>query len=178
MNYVSKNAKAVRMSDQRVMLVDDNVGIRRLVKSLLFALGARDIVECSDGSEAFDNLLTRPADLILTAWDMEPTSGIELTSALRREADSPCPEANIIMVSGRTQKEEVLAARDAGITEFLAKPISVKSLYTRVMSVLQYPRPFIRCSVYIGPCRRRKFPGGYGEFEGEDRREEDSFVID
>lgn len=175
MSNIGNKTSAVRLLDQRVLLVDDSIGMRKLVKSLLYAMGIGDIEECSDGAEAYDKLQTWRADLIITAWEMKPVNGIEFTRMLRQELDSPCPEINLIMLSARTLMEEVLAARDAGITEFLAKPISAASLYTRIMSVLQYPRPFIRCPIYIGPCRRRKFPGGY---DGDERREEDFFVLD
>jgi two-component system chemotaxis response regulator CheY len=62
----------------------------------------------------------------------------------------------IIMISGYTEKHRVEAARDAGVTEFLAKPITAQSLYSRIAEIMERPRAFIRCDTYFGPDRRRK----------------------
>ena len=59
------------------------------------------------------------------------------------------------MLTGHTEKARVTAARDAGITEFLAKPISAKALYQRIVNVVANPRPFIKTKTYFGPDRRR-----------------------
>lgn len=165
----SQTRKVLRLEDLRVLLVEDNKDMRMLVKSLLYAMGIRDIAECSDGGAALQDLKIRERDLIITEWTMEPIDGIELVKLLRTAPDSPCPRINIIMLTANTEFEQVIEARDAGITEFLAKPISAASLYTRVISVLKYRRPFVRAKGYVGPDRRRKFPGG---FLGPERRVE------
>ena len=59
------------------------------------------------------------------------------------------------MVTGHTERARVEAARDAGVTEFLAKPITTQNLLTRLIEVVERPRPFIRCEGYFGPDRRR-----------------------
>ena len=69
--------------------------------------------------------------------------------------------APIIMVTGHTEKARVTAARDAGITEFLAKPISAKGLYQRILNVVANPRPFIKTKTYFGPDRRRNVNANY-----------------
>jgi DNA-binding response OmpR family regulator len=73
----------------------------------------------------------------------------------------------IIMMTGHTERTRVTAARDAGITEFLAKPISAKGLYQRVYSVVAQPRPFIKTATYFGPERRRTSNAKYA---GPERR--------
>ena len=157
------------------MVVDDNRDMRALIKSLLHGLGIKNVVECGDGGEALEELRLRPADLIFLDWAMDPIDGIEFLQLLRRSPDSPCPRANVIMLTGHTTREHVIEARNAGMTEFLAKPVSAKKLYTRVMSVLKYPRPFVNEGGYVGPCRRRKFPGGY---EGPERRGDKQVVVE
>jgi two-component system, chemotaxis family, chemotaxis protein CheY len=59
------------------------------------------------------------------------------------------------MLTGHSEKNRVLRARDAGITEFLAKPISATALYERILTLVANPRPFIRTKSYFGPDRRR-----------------------
>jgi two-component system chemotaxis response regulator CheY len=73
----------------------------------------------------------------------------------------------IVMLTGHSEKKRVIAARDAGVTEFLAKPISAKALYQRVLNIVANPRPFIRTKSYFGPDRRRNVNPNYA---GTERR--------
>lgn len=155
--------KTLQLQQQRVMVIDDNSFLRSLVVSLLYALGFRDVVECSDGGEALEELRIRPADIIFLDWAMDPINGIEFLQLLRRSQDSPCPRANVIMLTGHTTASHVIEARNAGVTEFLAKPVSAQKLYSRVMSVLQHPRPFVVSDSYVGPSWDGRAPGGPDE---------------
>jgi DNA-binding response OmpR family regulator len=65
------------------------------------------------------------------------------------------------MLTGHSEKKRVVAARDAGVTEFLAKPISAKALYHRVLNVVANPRPFVKTKNYFGPDRRRSTSANY-----------------
>ena len=65
------------------------------------------------------------------------------------------------MLTGHSEKQRVIGARDAGVTEFLAKPISAKSLYERILNVVANPRPFIKSKNYFGPDRRRNVNTNY-----------------
>jgi two-component system, chemotaxis family, chemotaxis protein CheY len=71
------------------------------------------------------------------------------------------------MLTGHSEKKRVIAARDAGVTEFLAKPLSAKALYQRILNVVANPRPFIKTKTYFGPDRRRNTSGTYN---GPERR--------
>jgi DNA-binding response OmpR family regulator len=71
------------------------------------------------------------------------------------------PYAPIIMLTGHSEKRRVTVARDAGVTEFLAKPISAKGLYQRILNVVANPRPFIKTKTYFGPDRRRNTVNTY-----------------
>jgi response regulator RpfG family c-di-GMP phosphodiesterase len=86
---------------------------------------------------------------------------------VRNAPDSPNPFIPIIMVSGYSSKECVNAARDAGVTEFLAKPVSSKAILSRLVAVIESPRPFVRTKTYFGPCRRRRIDPFY---KGPERR--------
>ena len=65
------------------------------------------------------------------------------------------PYVPIIMLTGHSDKKRVMAARDSGVTEFLAKPISANALYQRILNVVANPRPFIKTKTYFAPDRRR-----------------------
>ena len=71
------------------------------------------------------------------------------------------------MLTGHTSVDHVQAARDAGVNEFLAKPVSSKAILSRLVAVIEHPRPFVRTKVYFGPCRRRRREGDY---HGPERR--------
>jgi two-component system chemotaxis response regulator CheY len=81
---------------------------------------------------------------------------LEFTREVRTAPGSPNPFIPIVMITGHTEKHRVQAARDAGITEFLAKPFTAQSLFAHLAIIIEHPRPFVRCPGYFGPDRRRK----------------------
>ena len=74
---------------------------------------------------------------------------------IRQPGANANPYVPIILLTGHSEKQRVLSARDAGITEFRAKPISAKSLYERILNVVANPRPYIKTKTNFGPDRRR-----------------------
>lgn len=139
-----------------VLVVDDNESFRRLLRTILVSVGVTDVMECPDGQAALDLLQTYPADLVLLDYKMLPLDGLAFMRILRSDADSPNPYLPAIMISGYIDTRLIAQARDAGINEFLAKPISAKSLLTRVIAAIDSPRPFIKAPGYFGPDRRRR----------------------
>jgi DNA-binding response OmpR family regulator len=101
---------------------------------------------------------------------MKPMDGLEFSRNVRTNVSSPNPFVPIIMITGHTEKHLVVAARDAGITEFLAKPITAQSLFSRIAEIVERPRAFVRCDSYFGPDRRRKTSESYA---GPWRRHDD-----
>src|SRR3546814_1089406 len=84
------------------------------------------------------------------------SSDLDFTRLVRRGEDSPHPYVPIVMLTAHTERHRVLTARDAGVSEFLRKPVTPKDLYLRLVSVIETPRPFVRSPNYVGPCRRRR----------------------
>ncbi|MEQ8604616.1 MAG: response regulator [Marivibrio sp.] len=157
----------LRLDRVTIMLVDDNPHMRALLRDILQGFEVQNIVECSDGSEAFAELQHRPADLVFVDWMMASLDGLAFTRLVRAAPDSPNPFLPIVMLTGHTERRRILEARDAGATEFLAKPVTPLGLYSRIRAVIETPRPFVRVGDYVGPCRRRKLE----DFSGEERRE-------
>src|ERR1044072_2792735 len=93
--------------------------------------------------------------------------GLELAQMIRQPDANTNPYVPSIMLTGHSEKNSVVSQRDAGITEFLAKPFSAKSLYQRILNVVANPRPFIRTKSYFGPDRRRNVNPNYA---GPERR--------
>jgi DNA-binding response OmpR family regulator len=151
------------------LIVDDNKHMRALVKSILHALGAKNVLDASDGADAFKELRHYPADIIICDWNMDPLDGLDFTRLVRTGNDSPNPFVPIIMLTGHTEMNRVVEARDSGIHEFLAKPISAKGLYSRIRAIIEHPRPFVRAGLYFGPDRRRRALASY---MGPERRKD------
>jgi len=139
-----------------ILIVEDNRSMAEVIKLLVRALGVQQVWVTLDVAEAFEILRTCPIDLVLSDLAMEPIDGIEFTRMLRTAPESPDPYMPLIMLTGHTERSKVKAARDAGVNEFLSKPISPQNLFDRIIEVINNPRAFIRCSTYVGPCRRRK----------------------
>lgn len=143
------------LRDARVLLVDDSKNMRSLLRGVLSASAPLAIREAVDGADALKILRLYDADLILTDNYMAPLDGVEFVRLLRNSRDSPNPIVPVIMVSAYTSRHNVETARDAGIHEFVAKPVSARALLTRINDVLTNPRPYIKTATYFGPDRRR-----------------------
>ena len=139
----------------RVLLIDSNKHMRATVRTILQTLGCKAIIESSNAADALRENLQAKIDLIIVSWLLEPLTGFEFVKMVRTGADSPNKEIPIIMMSGQSEYKHVIIARDVGINEFLAKPISPTALYQRIASVIENPRVFISQKSYSGPCRRR-----------------------
>ncbi len=154
----------------KALIIEDNNHMRMLLRSLINALGIKQVIECADGASGYVALREKSPDFVLTDLAMKPIDGIEFTRMVRTSKDSPNPYVPIVMVTGHTERARVEAARDAGVTEFLAKPITVQNLLLRVAEIVERPRPFVRCNGYFGPDRRRKRDPNFG---GPWRRHDD-----
>ena len=142
-------------SNLQVLIVDDCRFMRQLLERLLDLLGIGKIHHAKDGHEAIKRLGEITPDIIICDWEMEPMNGPSLIRFLRQDKSSPAPYIPVIMLSGYTEASKVEKARDFGITEFLAKPVSAKTLYKRLVSIVERPRVFVRTEEFFGPCRRR-----------------------
>jgi two-component system, chemotaxis family, chemotaxis protein CheY len=158
-----------RFANTRVLVADRDLRIADLVRKVLYNFGFRHVNMVDSGEEALHALNTNSYELLITEWNMYPTDGIALVKAIRRakEAKRLRRDIPIIMLTGKAERDDVREARDAGITEFLVKPFSAKTLSDRIVKVIDYPRVFVEASVYAGPCRRRRQPNAP---EGKERR--------
>lgn len=159
---------AYDFSNLRVLIVDDNRFMRETVEAILDSIGIRTVYHAQNAEEGFTMTRDRQPDVIISDWDMEPGDGITLVKWLRSHKDSPDRYIPVIMLTGFSERKRVMEARDSGVTEFLAKPVSTKAMYARLMSIIDQPRPFIRTDTYFGPDRRRRTDS---KFKGRERRQ-------
>ena len=140
----------------RVLIVDDNKYMRKILRTVLEAMAITDIACVDNAIDAIEIVRERKPDLVIADWMMEPIDGIALTRALRNEQSSPDPFVPIFLITSHADKDLVLTARDAGVHEVLSKPVSIGGIYKRIVKLVEHPRPFIRTPDYFGPEPRRK----------------------
>jgi CheY-like chemotaxis protein len=145
----------------RILLVDDNPHMRMLLAEILRANGVRHIYEANDGAEGLQMMRDKPIDVVMTDLSMQPLDGIDFVRLLRNSPDSPNQLAPVIMITGHSTVARVNEARDAGVSEFLTKPLTARGVVERLHQVVEHPRPFVRCDGYFGPDRRRRTASSY-----------------
>ncbi|MBO6781898.1 MAG: response regulator [Alphaproteobacteria bacterium] len=144
------------LSDLRVLVVDDNDHMRRLLRTILESLGIRQVRDVENGMVALNDSRLNVPDVIITDMMMSPIDGLEFSRMLRDDPTHPATHVPVMMVTGYSEKQHVEAARDAGVSEFLAKPVTANGVAARLRSVVENPRRFIRTSDFAGPDRRRR----------------------
>ncbi len=137
-----------------------------MLSEILRALKVGRIVAARDGGEAIGMLREVAAarrsggalgfDIVLSDYVMSPINGGMLLRWLRQHEESPDRFIPFVMVSGAAGSEIVREVRDLGVSEFLAKPFSVRSVVGHIIAVVDNPRFFVYNSDYFGPCRRRQ----------------------
>ncbi len=156
------------LRDINIFVVDGIDFTASLQRQMLRVLGARNIRVYTRSDKAWSDFKRTPADIILTGWRIRPFSGLAFVDKLRNDGETPNPYVPIIMVTGYSDEEHVGIARDAGVNEYVIKPFSPKSLFSRIEAVIDRPRRFVRVPDFFGPDRRRTTK----PFTGPERREE------
>ena len=157
-NELSDADKRARFSRVRVLLADHDARTAGLVKQILFSFGFRDICCVTRGNDVLHLLATEPFDLIITEYSMAEVDSMTMVKAIRtaKDAKSIRRDIPIIMLTARAEMENIQAARDAGINEFIVKPFSAKTISDRIIMVIDNPRAFVDAPGFVGPCRRRR----------------------
>lgn len=156
-------------AELRILIVDDSRFCRGVIRNALSVFHFMNTVEAVDAENALEIMNSNRIDMVLVDFEMPGIGGVELVRSIRwDESGDLNPEVPIIMISKHTETEVIIQARNAGIHEFVVKPVSPKDLYRRIVFTLLNPRPFIRVDSYRGPDRRwMKDEAGPG---GIDRR--------
>ncbi|WP_298723117.1 response regulator [uncultured Ferrovibrio sp.] len=159
---------AYRLNNIAALVVDSNHNHMQLIKEVLRPLGVTRIAECTNAQDAIAYLENNVVDIIFTEWHMDgEMDGIGFVEWVRKNPASKNVFVPIIMVTAQSEEWKVKRARDAGITEFLVKPFSAKTMARRITVVIEYPRQFVRTDDFFGPDRRRHKVSNY---TGPERR--------
>jgi CheY-like chemotaxis protein len=157
----------IEFSKLRFLVIDDSQHMRRIVRALLQGFGSREIYDAEDGAAGLAAFNQYTPDIVIADWSMPIFDGLEFTRMIRQPDTNASPFTPIIMLTAHSERKRVTAARDAGVTEFMVKPISANALHQRIVNVVANPRRFIKTATYFGPDRRRNSAPSYA---GPERR--------
>ncbi|MAF94945.1 MAG: two-component system response regulator [Rhodospirillaceae bacterium] len=118
----------------KVLIVDDYKTMLRILANLLRQLKFTNIEEAMDGSEALRRLRAENFGLVISDWNMEPMTGIELLREVR--ADEKLKHLPFIMITAESKSENVIAAKEAGVSNYIVKPFNAETLKRKMVSVL------------------------------------------
>ena len=160
MTYDFKNVK--------VLVVETSPPLFDLMKGVLrfFTVPDDHIYPAFSVDDAFAKFRTDHHDLVLVDWLQNPDRGLQFTRRLRKDSSSPNPFVPVLMTAGSGHQNRVMRARDAGVSDYLVKPFTARTLALKIENIVEHPRAFVLCDTYVGPDRRRRNE----KFMGEDRR--------
>ena len=165
--------KRVSLRDISVLIVDDSIVVRNLIKWTLRSGDAGTIREAADGRAALKRLERFLPDVILVNWRTKPVAGLDFVRQVRNSGTGGPAFARIVVMSRCCRYRQVLAARDAGVDEFLVKPLSRAGLLAGIRTVIDNPRRFSCAESYFGPDRRRN----QFTHDGAERRKTDETIV-
>ena len=117
-----------------ILIVDDYKTMLRIIRNLLKQLGFNNVDEATDGSSALQKLRGKQYSLIISDWNMEPMSGLQLLKECR--ADAHLKALSFIMVTAESKTENVIAAKQAGVNNYIVKPFNAATLKKKLIAVL------------------------------------------
>ena len=122
-----------------VLVVDDYNTMVRIIRNLLKQLGFEDVDDASDGASALAKMRAKKYGLVISDWNMEPMTGYELLKEVR--ADASLGQVRFIMVTAESKTENVIAAKKAGVNNYIVKPFNAQTLQHKIESVFSDPPP-------------------------------------
>lgn len=139
----------------KILLVDDDYYMRKVIRSLLVANHIKNIHDVADGKSGLEAICTLNPDVVILDWEMPDMTGADFMRVVRVPISFPLPAVPIVMLTGHVERENVVEAIRLGVNEFLCKPVSAKALVERIISVRARPRPMVRIGDYYGPEPRK-----------------------
>lgn len=143
----------------KILVVDDDQHMRKVVRTMLSAIGVREIQEAQDGLDGLKAICAIKPDVVILDWAMPEFGGADFVRAVRSPGAFPYPNVPIVVLTGHGERSCVVDAMQLGANEYLLKPVSIKALFDRIVSVLLKPRPMMRSGDYYGPVPRKGIAG-------------------
>ncbi|HZL31922.1 MAG TPA: response regulator [Pseudolabrys sp.] len=152
---MDSKALDARLATCKVLVVDDEHYMRKVVRTLLMSVGVRSIYEAVDGPAGLEMIRNVSPDIVILDWEMPGLDGAGFVRMVRSPQTFPLPDIPIIMLTGHGERSRVIEAVEVGVNEFLLKPVSSKALRDRMVAVLAKPRPLVKTGDYYGPAPRK-----------------------
>ena len=130
-----KETKVAVDKNMNVLIVDDYNTMLRIIKNLLKQLGFNNVDEATDGTMALEKIKAKKYGLVISDWNMEPMSGLELLKQVRGSNDNYAT-VPFIMVTAESKTENVIMAKQAGVNNYIVKPFNAETLKTKIAAVL------------------------------------------
>jgi DNA-binding response OmpR family regulator len=146
-----------QIASLKVLIVDDEYYMRKVVRTMLLAMGIKVVIEADNGMAGLEAIKQHRPDIVIVDWEMPLIDGAQFVRMVRSPADFPVPDVPIIMLSGHGDRWRVVEAARLGAHEYLLKPVSTKALLERIVTIISVPRPFITLDGYYGPAPRKMF---------------------
>ena len=162
----SAHCSKASFSNIRILVVDPNNHLGQIVETILRGFGTRRIVRAATADQGLERLQGGTIDIVITTYMMEVMDGVEFVRLIRREGGSDTRFVPVILLTSHTERYRIERARDAGVTEICAKPVTAQALFRKLVQVVDNPRPFIVSEGFSGPDRRRS----RAPYAGQDRR--------
>jgi two-component system chemotaxis response regulator CheY len=121
--------------NMNILIVDDYTTMLRIIKNLLKQLGFNNVDEATDGSMALEKIKGKKYGLVISDWNMEPMTGLDLLKQVRGSNDN-YKDIPFIMITAESKTENVVAAKQAGVSNYIVKPFNAETLKTKIASVL------------------------------------------
>ena len=157
------------LANYNILVADADIELSRTLKTMLDEMGFVNVTTTRSGKDAIRLMQNSPFDFIITEWNTQHVDGLSLLEFLRYSPDSPNTTIPVIMLTGRAEQVDVFLARDRGINEYVIKPFTARSIYSRLERIIEQPRNFVLSSSFIGPCRRIKDKPPEGVSERRER---------
>jgi DNA-binding response OmpR family regulator len=155
---LSKADLEAMIQDLSILLVDDNLYMRKIVRNLLVNIGVRKVFEASDGIAGLDAIRIVSPDVVILDWELPLLNGGEFVRIVRSPGVFPMSDIPIIILSSHGERWRVVEAVRIGVNEYLRKPVSAQALFDRLTSIVARPRPVVQLGDYYGPEPRRLVP--------------------
>lgn len=117
-----------------ILIVDDYKTMLRIMRNLLKQVGFENVDEAADGREAFNKMKEKKYGLVISDWNMEPVTGLCLLKQVR--SDGNLQGTPFIMLTAESKTENVIAANEAGVSNYIVKPFNAKTLKQKLIAVL------------------------------------------
>ena len=144
-----------RIAALRVLVVDDDHYMRKVVRTMLMAIGVKAVYEAPDGIAGLEAIRRENPDLVIVDWEMPMIDGAQFARMARSPGEFPIPDVPIIMLSGHGDRWRVVQAVSIGAHEYLLKPVSTQSLLDRIVAIIGQQCPTVTMKGYYGPAPRK-----------------------